>query len=134
MANSHLQENLPLPSQLNPDILKRVKDFTDFKDISDTIKYFRLSLPLPIDPIGPIKYDVADRLLQSYFEMLPVLARHIDAIEDHLEKGFAEGKSFIRPEERPAVGNEILHQFTESVKLLNGRLEKIEKQLAKKTP
>ena len=46
MANSHLQENFSLPSQINPNLLKRVKDFTDFKDISDTLKYFRLSLPL----------------------------------------------------------------------------------------
>lgn len=57
------------------------------------------------------------------------MAQRIDAIEEHLEKGLAEGKPFIRPQERPDVGASAIQELTEGVRKLSDRLGKLETRL-----
>ncbi len=112
-------------------LFKDIKDHKEFKEFKDQKDQAEIELKprIPWDPIGPVKYDVADRLLQSYLELLPAVAQRIDAIEEHLEKGVPEGKPFVRPTERPDVGGQAFGDMAKAVSLLGDRLAKIEKKL-----
>ena len=106
--------------------LKEIFDGNMGKDIADSLRYTRL-VPLPWpDPIGPIKYDAYEGLLRSYAEMMPRVAQQIDSIQMFLEKDFAQGKPYVRPEERPDVGADALTEVVKSVRLLEERLSKLE--------
>ena len=97
------------------------------KDVSDMT--LQKAPDLVWDRIGPVKYDIAERLLESYLKLIPEVAKHIENIEVYLEKDFAAGKPFIRPGERPAVGNDVLNKVMKSVSLLDARLDRIEAKL-----
>lgn len=72
-----------------------------------------------------VKREPPYELIQGYLEQI---ARHIEAIEVHLEQNVqAGGKAFVRPQERPAVGNEAL--ATDAVRGLEQRLERLERSL-----
>jgi ubiquinone biosynthesis protein UbiJ len=101
-------------NSLTVDISKRIADAT-------FVKAFEIP-----DRFGPIKYDIPDQIWRTYLELLPAVAQRIDAIEQHLEKGIAEGRSFVRPQERPDVGGGAVNDLSEQVRQLNQRLEKIE--------
>lgn len=110
--------------------LKDVYDMENIKNIVDTLKYLPRPLPVPFpDPIGPVKYDAIDWIVRSYLETLPAINQRIEKIEEHLEQGLPEGKPFIRPQERPSVGDESLQQLADSIVRLNERLDSIEKKL-----
>lgn len=58
------------------------------------------------------------------------LASHIEAIEEFLGGGdLAAGKAFVRPQERPAVDNDALHQGMQAIEQ---RLQRIESSLAER--
>lgn len=101
----------------------QLKKQKHIKDIIDDIRW-----PI-LDPKDPIKYDAMEWIIESYMETLPDFEKRLVAIEEHLEKGLPEGKPFIRPEERPAVGDEMLQQLSDSVLRLNERLESIENKI-----
>ncbi len=86
---------------------KEFKDVSDGKHIIDSIKYAIKWRDIPIrDPIGPVKYDLYERIAASYLETIPAVAQRIDAIEQHLESG---GRTpFVRSTELPDVGAETL--------------------------
>jgi hypothetical protein len=84
--------------------------------------------PLP-DPIGPIKYDLQDWLVRSYLETIPAVMQRVQAMEQHLEKDLPEGKPFIRAQERPPVGDEVVQQLSDGIRRLNERLDALEKKL-----
>ncbi len=71
-----------------------------------------------------VKREPPYELIQSYLEQI---AQHVEAIEVHLEGTQAGGKAFVRPQERPAVGNEALG--ADAVRGLEQRIEKIERSL-----
>jgi len=100
-------------NSLTADISKRIADVT-------FVKGFEIP-----DRFGPVKYDIPE-IWRTYIELLPAVAQRIDAIEQHLEKGVAEGRSFVRPQERPDVGGVAVHDLSEQLRQLNQRLEKIE--------
>lgn len=113
----------------NP-LYKDIKDYTDIRQYHDFKHYSDVTRGFEIpDRIGPVKYDIADQLLRSYLDLLPVVAQRIDTIEQHLESGLAEGKPFIRPQERPDVGSAAIQELTEGVRKLSDRLGKIEGRL-----
>lgn len=107
--------------------IKDAKENKEAKDVKDEKEYVEVYKPRwPLDPLGPVKYDVADRLIQSYLELLPQVGQRIEAIEDHLEKG--SGEPFVRPTERPDVGGTNFGELTETLNLLNERVAKLEKK------
>ncbi len=107
-----------------------IKPWLDIKPEVDALKHLNLRLTPPWpDPIGPVKLDAIDWIVRSYINTLPAIARHIEAIEVHLEQGLSEGKPFIRPQERPSVGGEAFQELTDSIMRLNERLDSIEKKL-----
>lgn len=75
------------------------------------------------DPIGPIKLEAIDHILRDFTEQI---VRRLDAIENHLERGVAQGTPFIRTQERPDVGGAALHGLSENIRKLNERLDKLE--------
>lgn len=107
---------------------KDLKDRKEGKEDKDQKEYVEVYKPrIPWDPIGPVKYDVADKLIQSYLEALPEVGHRIDAIEQHLEK--ASGEPFVRPTERPDVGGEVYGDMAKAVNLLSDRLSRLEEKL-----
>jgi Mg2+ and Co2+ transporter CorA len=110
--------------------LKEFKDVNDSKHIIDVLKY-ELKRPEVIkDPFGPVKYDLYEQIARSYLELLPEVAKRIDAIEEHLEKAAPKGKAFVRPAERPDVGADAVKEVRSGVKLLGKRLAEIEGRLS----
>lgn len=97
------------------------------KDINDAIRYSKGFLKdYILDKYGPVKYDAFEQLLTTYLTVLPEVAERIDAIEQHLEKGIQEGRSFIRSEERPDVGAGAYENLPQALELINKRLDQIE--------
>ena len=89
------------------------------KDVADiTVQY------LPVDWRGPVKLEPPDSILRSTLE----LAAHVEAIEHYLEKGLATGQSFVRQDQRPSVGAEVLNQALEPIRLLDQRVTALERQ------
>jgi hypothetical protein len=103
-------------NSLTADISKRIADTT-------FVKAFEIP-----DRFGPVKYDIPDQIWRTYLELLPAVAQRIEAIEQHLEKGVAEGRSFVRPQERPDVGGGAVNDLLEHVRHLTQRLDKIDAQ------
>jgi len=104
--------------------LKEIKDLNDTKDIVDTIHYIPPKL-IP-DPIGPVKLDAFDRIMSSYLQLMPKVAQRIDSMEAYLEEGVAEGKPYVRSDERPEVGAGTLNELVENIRLIDQRLSKLE--------
>jgi len=102
------------------------KDYLkDLKDLSDTIPVerwrWRKREPDPWPDPWPIL--IFERSLVE-------LASHIEAIEGFLEAGdLTAGRAFVRPQERPAVGNEALSQGLQAIEQ---RIQKIESSLAER--
>lgn len=94
----------------------------DLKDARDTIPIFRWQ---------DVKREPSDAVIFSHLElMLTDVAQHIEAVESYLENGkLAGGKSFIRPQERPAVGDEALGR---ELQTFEHRLQRIERSLGDK--
>lgn len=112
---------------------KDIKDEGDGKYLRDLIRYEKVTkYPDLRDPFGPIKYDVYEAILESYAQVLPQVAQRIEAIEEHLEKGVAEGRSFVRSAERPDVGGEAFEGLNETMKLMGERLDRIENALSER--
>ena len=65
----------------------------------------------------------------SIFIEISKLASRLEAVEGYLEKDIGAGKSFVRSQERPMVGAEILQKITQTVELLGSRLEEVERRL-----
>lgn len=107
--------------------LKEIKDGKESKEIADTIRYLPTRLPIPWpDPIGPVKYDAFEGIMRSYLDLMPRVAQRIDSIETFLEGDLAEGKPYVRSEERPDVGADALSEVVETVRLLDQRISKLE--------
>jgi hypothetical protein len=96
----------------------------DFKDDRDTVEIFHRR--------DWVKREPPDELIFSRLElMLTEVATHVDSIEAFLENGsLAEGKSFIRPQERPAVGDGALGH--ELLRTLQHRLLRVEQSLGER--
>ncbi len=107
--------------------LKEIKDIGDGKHDIDAKRYSEIfKVPELPDPIGPRKYDVPDRILRSYLDLLPRVTQTLDAVVDHLEHGAPEGKPFVRPDQRPEVGVEAINDLVATVSLLSERVSKLE--------
>jgi hypothetical protein len=123
---THIEEDIKLQYKNERDILYKELDFRDFRDILGHL-------------LDPVKREAPDVFRRGYQEViLPQLqqvAHHIEAIEKHLESdAIAKGKAFVRPEERPAVGKEMLNEVLEPLKLLSERLDRVEQKLTKTVP
>jgi hypothetical protein len=98
----------------------------DVKDDMDTVPILHLR--------DWVKREPPDELIASRFQfILTEVAQHVDAIETFLESGAgaAGGKAFIRPQERPAVGDGALAQ---ELKTLQQRVQSLEQSLGNKRP
>lgn len=93
------------------------------KGILDSIQQKWNDLP---GGIGPVKLDALDYLARTYARYIPFIEQRVGALEEHLTKGAAEGRSFIRPQERPDVGADAVNSLVEQVRKLNERLEHLE--------
>lgn len=89
--------------------------------------------PMPFDdPIGPVKLDVPFYSVARYLERLPEVDQRLTGIESYLQNEAATGKSFIPATIRPNVGDELINEVRDQLKLFSGRLEKIEHDLGAK--
>jgi hypothetical protein len=56
--------------------------------------------------------------------------RRLHTVEKYLEEGAPQGKSFVRREERPAVGGVEVREIEKDLAAINERLSAIEKSLS----
>lgn len=94
---AELKEFFEVPKELKAELKELevpVKRMPDIPDLKLTREVFDPNLPFIIDPNPLIR----------------LLAERVDDLEDRL----AQGRAFIRPEERPEVGDELLAEDAEA--------------------
>lgn len=105
--------------------LKEFKDVTDGKHVIDQVKAIKWK-DIVLDPLGPRKYDMFERVAASYLQTIPAVAQRLDAIEQHLERG--GGRPFVRADELPDVGAQV-KELREGIGLVQQTLAEIEQSL-----
>jgi hypothetical protein len=90
---------------LKPEI-KEIKDFKEFKfEHKELIKpEFDYKAVLEVNPKEIVEGGPGPRFGGDPYEAIRILAERVDELSEQL----ATGKAFIRPEQRPAVGEEPL--------------------------
>jgi hypothetical protein len=106
--------------------LKEFKDVTDGKHMVDQVKAIKWR-DIVVDPLGPVKYDMFERVAASYLQTIPVVAQRLDAIEQHLQQR-GGGQSFVRAGELPDVGAQV-KELREGIGLVKRTLAEIEQSL-----
>lgn len=94
----------------------------------DRKEFMEVPRPGPVivwDPLGPVKLEAIDFILQNFTEQI---VKRLGAVEAYLEKGVGQGTPFIRVQERPDVGGAALQDLSENLRKLNERLDKLERR------